>query len=251
MWRGLGWGLFNNQPVFDASVIGDDGAGCGEESVALRSRIGPTVWEIWIWRWSIDLKTNRSNWKTSDGTNNKQAGRRWWEWEVLRVLCSVVVVAVTEGKHGVFAISYLSLYACGKMLVVDSCRHVTCAVTACIVSGQIGMSRHVRGQMSGLRTCPGQMTPSWPTPPSGSITTLAHSTTNNEARKSHPIGRYADISRNTDRFDIAMPLFGGMRRVGRVARWIPISGLISLWGSVFGLGEFRSDFGDDFFFDFT
>jgi hypothetical protein len=105
MWRGLGWGLFNNQPVFETSDVGDDGAGCGEESVALRSRIGPTVWEIWIWRWSIDQIEKRA---TGDGTNNKQAGGGGSERLRACVLCSVVLVAVTEGKRDVFAISYLS-----------------------------------------------------------------------------------------------------------------------------------------------
>ena len=46
----------NNQPVSEASNVGEDGAGCGEESVALVSRIGPIVWEIWIWHWSIDSR---------------------------------------------------------------------------------------------------------------------------------------------------------------------------------------------------
>jgi hypothetical protein len=40
----------NNQPDSGAGDVGNDGAGCGDEDVALGSGIGRIVWEIWMWR---------------------------------------------------------------------------------------------------------------------------------------------------------------------------------------------------------
>ena len=46
----------NNQPDLGAGDVGNGSAGCGEEDVALGRRIGPILYEIWIWRWSIDSR---------------------------------------------------------------------------------------------------------------------------------------------------------------------------------------------------
>jgi hypothetical protein len=40
----------NNQPDSGASNKDNDGAGCGDEDVALRRRIGPILLEILMWR---------------------------------------------------------------------------------------------------------------------------------------------------------------------------------------------------------